>query len=310
MQSIKGIENNLSSGSDSRGTVLTFGVFDGVHMGHQMVIRRVVNRAAALNLEAIVISFDPHPALPISGEAPLNLTTTAKKIELLKSMGIDRVVVKGSNENFYQLLPDEFVREILIQRFNVREVVVGYDCTFGKDKAGDKWLLRDLGKKYGFAVDIVEPYRLFGDVVSSTRIRKAILQGYLEIAKELLGRPYSLLGPVVSGKGIGHKIGYATANLEIENQVLPPSGVYAVKVLVEGQHFDGVLNMGVQPTFHGSDFRVEVHLLDFEGTLYEKMMEVLFIRKIRDEIVFSSPQELAAQIGIDANTARKILKDV
>lgn len=292
------------------GTVVTFGVFDGVHVAHQIVINRVVNRARALGVEGVVIFFDPHPALPILGEAPPALTITTKKIELLNMLGVDRVVVEDFNEHFSQLSPEEFVEDILVGRFHAKEVIAGYDCTFGRDKAGDKRLLAKLGEKYGFTVDIVEPYKVNGAVVSSTRIRTSILQGNLELAHKLLGRFYSIKGTVVPGKGIGHKIGYATANLNSQKQVLPPSGVYAVKVHVGNRQFEGVLNMGVQPTFGANDFQIEVHLLNFDETLYDQDLEVFFIKKIRKEKAFANPEELIDQIRKDEELARKILANL
>lgn len=304
---VSGLGSPVSDPNSHNGVVLTFGVFDGVHIAHQIVISSVVNRARALNVEGVVISFDPHPAFSISGKAPPTLTSIAKKIELLKVLGIDRVVVEDFNERFSQLSPEQFVRDILVGRFHVQEVVVGYDCAFGKDKAGDKWLLKKLGDKCGFAVHIVEPYKINGEVVSSTRIRAAILEGDLEMTHKLLGRYYSISGPVIKGKGLGHKIGYATANLQLQKQLLPPPGVYAVKVNTDEQKLYGVLNMGIQPTFGKNKFRVEVHLLDFKGTLYGKTIEALFVRKIRDERAFVSSEELAEQIRKDEAAAREIL---
>lgn len=301
------IQETLCSSESRRGVVLSFGVFDGVHIAHQIVIRCVVNRAKALGVDGIVISFDPHPALSISGKAPPALTTVAQKTELLEALGITRIVVADFNEQFSRFSPEEFVRDVLIGRFCAREVVVGYDCAFGKDRAGDRRLLRELGEKYGFVVDVVEPYELEGDVVSSTRIRMAISQGDLELARRLLGRLYSISGLVIQGKGIGHKIGYATANVQLQNQALPPYGVYAVEVRVDKRCFHGILNMGEQPTFGRSEFRFEVHLLGFSETLYGQNIEVYFVRKIRDEKAFSSSDELVAQIRKDEAAARGIL---
>jgi len=300
-------EEDVLSPDPIQSTVLTFGVFDGVHVAHQIVIKRVVDRAKALNIDSVVISFDPHPALSISGKAPLVITNTPEKIELLKKQGIDRVIVEDFNEQFAQLSPQEFVNGILVNRFHVREVVVGYDCAFGKDKIGDRWLLKELGQEYGFGVYVVEPYRLSGVIVSSTRIRTAILEGDLELTSKLLGRPYSISGLVVSGKGIGREIGYATANLQIPEQVLPPAGVYAVWVYVGETQFDGILNMGIQPTFGGDEFRIEVHLLRFKGSLYGQKIKMSFVKKIRNEKAFAGPEELADQIRRDEATARKIL---
>jgi len=302
-----GCESCILTHESTDGVVLTFGVFDGVHIAHRIVISRVVARAKALNTEGVVISFDPHPAVSISGEAPPALTSMEKKTELLENLGIDRVVVEDFSEQFSQLSPEEFARDILVGKFNAREVVVGYDCAFGKDRAGDRWLLKELGEKCGFVVHVVEPYRLNGQVVSSTKIRAAILQADLEQARKFLGRYYSISGPVVPGKGIGHKIGHATANLQVQKQVLPPPGVYAVKVSIDGEQFCGILNMGTQPTFGENQFRVEVHLLDFEEILYRKDVEVFFVSKIRDEKVFASPKELAEQIKKDEGVARQIL---
>jgi riboflavin kinase/FMN adenylyltransferase len=284
--------------SIQHGVVLTFGVFDGVHIGHQVVVSHVVNRARALCTAGVVISFDPHPASSISGEAPPALTNTAKKIELLKMLGIDRIIVADFDRQFSRLSPEEFVLALLVGRFHTREIVVGYDCAFGKDRP----------------VDVIEPYQLNRAVVSSTRIRTAISQGDLELARKLLGRLYAVSGLVVSGKGIGHRIGHATANLQLQKQVLPPSGVYAVKVHIGGGRegvksllYNGVLNMGIQPTFGKNEFRVEVHLLDFEGTLYGQDIEVLFVRNIRSEKTFASSKELAEQIRRDEAIAREIL---
>jgi len=301
------LESCVLSHGSTHGVVLTFGVFDGVHIAHRLVISRVVARARALNTEGVVISFDPHPAVSISGEAPPALTSMEKKIELLEMLGIDRVIVEDFNKRFSQLSPEEFVRDILVGKFNAQEVVVGYDCAFGKDRVGDRWLLKELGEKCGFVVDVVEPYKLNGKVVSSTRIRADILQADLEQARKLLGRYYSISGLVVPGKGIGHKIGHATANLQVQKQVLPPPGVYAVKVSIDREQFYGILNMGTQPTFGENQFRIEVHLLDFEGILYRKDVEVFFVSKIRDEKVFASPKELAEQIKKDGGVARQIL---
>ncbi|MBD3182538.1 bifunctional riboflavin kinase/FAD synthetase [Candidatus Poribacteria bacterium] len=289
------------------GVVLSFGVFDGVHIAHQIVIKKVVNRARELGIGSVIISFDPHPALSVSGKAPLSLMTVKKKVEILKSMGIDEVIVENFNTNFSQLSPEQFVKEILIDRFNAKEIIVGYDCAFGKNKSGNKKKLKDLGKKYGFNVDIVEPYMFNGEIVSSTRIRNAIIEGKIKLAEKLLGRPYSISGVIEHGKGIGHKIGYATANLHQKDQVLPPFGVYAVKVYLREKQYGGILNMGMQPTFGADRFRIEVHLMGFQGSLYGENMEVLFISKIRDEKTFSSSRELAEQIKRDEVAARKIL---
>ncbi|MGB9594923.1 MAG: bifunctional riboflavin kinase/FAD synthetase [Candidatus Poribacteria bacterium] len=295
---------------NQKGVAISFGVFDGVHIGHQALIRRLLDRAKKFGIESVILTFDPHPALATKGQAPPSITTIEKKIELLKSYGIDRVIVKDFNKQFSQLLPEEFVRNILIGKLHAKNIVVGYDCAFGKDRTGDKWLLKELGNKYGILVDIVEPLELDGEVVSSTRLRNAIQQGNLETANKLLGRFYSISGIVVPGKGIGHKIGHATANIQTKNEVLPPSGVYAVKAVLANQTYDGVLNMGLQPTIGDGQFRIEVHLIDFKGTIYGSEIEILFIKGIREERKFATQRELIEQIEKDEIVAKEILKNL
>lgn len=295
------------NGSVEKGVIISFGVFDGVHIGHQALIQCMLKQASKFGVETVILTFDPHPAFSTLGTAPPSITTIEKKIEFLKSQGVNRVVVEDFNEKFSQLSPEEFVHDMLLGKFHAQEIVVGYDCAFGKNRAGDKWLLKKLGEDYGVAVEIVEPYILNGEVVSSTRVRNAIQQGSLDLANTLLGRLYSISGTVVSGKGIGKKLGFATANLQTNNEVLPPAGVYAVKVYVNEQLFNGVLNMGIQPTLSDGEFRIEAHILDFEGKLYGHCMEIFFFKKIRDERVFASPKDLAEQIEKDELIAREIL---
>lgn len=293
---------------NEKDSVISFGVFDGVHIGHQTLIKRLLDRAKELNIESVVLTFDPHPALSTKGQAPPSITTVEKKIELLKSYGVDRVVVEDFNEQFSQLSPEEFVRNILIGKYRAKNIIVGYDCAFGKDRSGDKWLLKKLGNKYNVSVEIVDPISVDGDIVSSTRLRNAIQQGDFEMATKLLGRLYSISGIVVSGKGIGHKIGRATANIQTKNEVLPPSGVYAVKAILADQSYDGILNIGLQPTISDGQFRIEVHLLNFNGEIYGSEIEVLFVKRIREERKFANPEELIKQIEKDEIVAREILK--
>jgi len=290
-----------------KGVALTFGVFDGIHIGHQAIINLMMKKAKAMDTDGIIITFDPHPALLTSGKAPPMITTIKKKIEVMGLLGVDKVMVEDFNEEFSRLSPEDFVGDILISKYHAQEIVVGYDCAFGKDRKGDKWLLKNLGMKYGYSVDIVDPYTLGGEIVSSTRVRSEIMNGDLELASRLLGRKYSIQGKVVIGKGIGNQIGHATANLQLENVVLPPSGVYAVRVLLDSKIYDGVLNMGLQPTFEESKFRVEVHLMNFDRVLYGKELEVFFIKKIRSEKRFKDAKELADQIEHDEKIARQMI---
>ncbi len=298
----------MRSETKQKDVVISFGVFDGVHIGHQALIKRLLDRAKELNTESVILTFDPHPALSTKGQAPPSITTKEKKIELLKFYGVSKVVVEDFNEQFSRLLPEEFVYNILINKYHAKNIIVGYDCTFGKDRTGDKFLLKKLGEKYGVLVEIVDPILVDGDIVSSTRLRNAVQQGDFETATKLLGRFYSISGIVIPGKGVGHKIGRATANIQTKNEVLPLSGVYAVKVVLTSQSYDGILNIGLQPTIGDGQFRIEVHLLDFDGRIYGSEIEVFFVKRIREEKKFDNIRELVDQIGKDEMVAREILK--
>ena len=291
-----------------KGTVLTFGTFDGVHIGHRAIIEEVVHQSQRLNLVSIVLSFDPHPMYYLSPEkCPPILTTTAKKIELLKEMGVDIAIFAKLEEQISEVLAIDFIEQILVRRLRVKTVVVGYDCTFGRNRTGDIDLLESLGWKYNFTVTVIAPQRFCGIVVSSTRIRKAIAQNDLELAKQLLGWRYSIRGEVIKGQGFGRKIGFPTANIDSGNQLLPPNGIYAIRAKLKDSFFDGVLSMGVRPTFDENQFQIEAYLFDFDGSIYGQTIEIFFIQKIRDEIAFSSVEELINQIKRDVEETMKIL---
>ncbi|MFQ6044179.1 MAG: riboflavin biosynthesis protein RibF, partial [Candidatus Poribacteria bacterium] len=201
----------------------------------------------------------------------------------------------------------DFIEQILVQKLKAKGVVVGYDCAFGRNRTGDSNLLQKLGRRYNFIVKVIAPQKFCGVVVSSTRIRKAIAQNDLKLAKQLLGRRYSICGEVIKGRSIGRRIGFPTANIDTGDQMLPPNGIYAIRARLQGEMFDGVLSMGVRPTFDDNQFQVEAYLLDFDGSIYGQTIEIFFIEKLRDEIAFPSVEELTNQIGRDIETATRIL---
>lgn len=294
--------------SPKENLVLTFGTFDGIHLGHQAVIKKVVNKAEEMRLLSAVLSFSPHPLYYISPkDCPPILTLKSKKIKLLKSIGVDLAILVKLEDYISQMSPEEFVKKILIEKLLAKYIIVGYDCTFGKNRVGNAAILQKLGKMYELPVEIVPPRKYRNIIISSTVIRKAIATGNLELAKQLLGRYYSISGEVVKGSGMGKKIGYPTANIDPDDQMLPPNGVYAVKVKVDDVLFDGVLSIGVRPTFEYKQLQVEAYLFDFERTIYGHHLEIYLIQKLRSEIKFPNLSSLTDQIQKDVKQAKNIL---
>ena len=294
-----------------RESIVTVGVFDGLHIGHQAVIQQVLTQSEKFNLASLVLTFDPPPLAFLAPErCPPTLTTLSKKIEILGQLGVDGVVFARFDAYLQQMSPDAFVQQVLLQRLHAKQVIIGYDWQFGKGRSGNAEALRQLGDQYQFSVMIVGPVQLHGMPVHSTRVREAIAGGNLNLVSDLLGRRYSIMGEIVLGDGRGRQIGFPTANIDAGNQMLPPSGVYAIQVKLEGRMLNGVMNMGTRPTFDGEEFQIETHLFDFEQMVYGKKMEIFFIEKIRDERRFPNPEILVNQIKQDVATAKAILNQM
>jgi riboflavin kinase/FMN adenylyltransferase len=306
-----------------RRPVLTIGNFDGVHIGHRAILRTVTDRARAVDGEAVVYTFDPHPRKVLQGErAPGLLTTTEQKLELLAAAQIDLVVLEPFTPAFAQTSPERFVRECIHGRMSPREVYVGYDFHFGRDREGSMRTLTELGPRLGFAVTIIPEVTIGSRDVSSTRIRERLAAGEVEEAALLLGRPYAIRGRVVEGDRRGRTLGFPTANVAPETEVLPGHGVYAGRVRLlddpqpgtdgppRGARFGAVTNVGRRPTFKDDDPSLaEAHLLDFAGDLYGRRIEVGFESRLREEQRFPGPDALREQISRDADEARRRLAD-
>ena len=292
-------------------SIVTVGVFDGLHIGHEAVIQQVLTQAKKFKLASFVLTFDPPPLAFLAPErCPPTLTILAKKIEILEQLGVDAVIFARFDAYLQQMSPNAFVQQVLLQQLHAKQVIVGYDWQFGKGRSGNAEALKELGDQYQFDVMIVGPVQLREKPVHSTRVREAIASSNLDLASELLGRRYSIMGEVVKGEGRGRQIGFPTANINAGNQMLPPSGVYAVHVKLEGCIFGGVLNMGTRPTFDGEQFHIETHLFDFEKVIYGKQIEISFIERIRDERRFPNPEMLISQIKQDVTMATTILKRI
>jgi riboflavin kinase/FMN adenylyltransferase len=293
-------------------SIVTVGMFDGVHRGHQAIIEYLRERAREQSGLSTLVSFDPHPRAVVHGDDVPLLTTVADRADALETLGLDRFVVVPFSTDFARLGPEEYVEKVLVEGIGVREITVGYDHRFGKGRAGDVDLLRELGEKYGFEVDVIPPQEVDRDVVSSSTIRSLLLEeGDMQRARELLGRSYQIKGVVAKGEGRGRKLGYPTANLALEDarKLVPKRGVYATKVtLPNGRRRGGMLNIGRRPTFDEMDVTVEVHLLDYEGDLYEERLTVQFLQRLRDEQRFESADALATQLSEDEKHCRTVIE--
>lgn len=299
--------DELGSGA----AALAIGVFDGVHLGHQEVIRRMVRQARARQAAAVVATFDRHPnAIIAPDRTPLAIQTTSQRLRVFADLGADATWLIRFDEAFSRQSGEVFVREVVRGFGRVVAICVGSRFQFGHRRSGDVALLCRLGAELDFAVEAVDPLAVAGQTISSTRIREAIREGDLAAAGRLLGRAYSLAGRVVRGDQLGRQLGFPTANLDVSGLVLPPNGVYAVRVATAEAAFLGVMNIGLRPTVASAERqpRVEVHLLDAELDLYDQELTVTPVARLRDEMRFASLAALQAQIGQDVVAARTLLR--
>jgi riboflavin kinase/FMN adenylyltransferase len=300
-------------------SVVTLGTFDGVHLGHQELIRRTVAAAARVKAPAIAYTFDPHPARVLAPKvAPRTLISVRERVRLMRRLGIERVIVEPFDRAFADLDADEWVEKYLIEKLRPRHVVVGFNFSYGRGRGGDPAHLQKYGAEHGFTVEIVEPVTVSTLVCSSTRVREFLLEGNVEGARMLLDRPFALTGLVIRGQERGRTIGVPTANLAPESELIPAAGVYATRVVIEPSDDPGaidvmhgaVTNIGLRPTFDGSTLSIESHLLDFAGDLYGKRLRVELIARIRDEKRFPGPDALVAQIKQDIAEGRKLVSSL
>lgn len=289
------------------GTVVTVGTFDGVHRGHRAVLREIEERARSRELRSVLVTFDRHPLTVVRPEeAPPLLTTPDEKKEILAQSGLDYVAFLPFTRSLSLYEPEEFVERVLVDRFRVRELVVGYDHGFGRSRSGDAATLRTMGRALGFQVDVVPEVTAEGDSVSSTQIRRALEDGDVEEAARGLGRPYSIQGPVVHGQGRGKDLGFPTANLQPPEggKLLPAAGIYAVRASLHSEIREGLLHLGPRPTFAGSPPSLELYLLDFDRDIYGERVRVDFLTRLREILPFGSAAELVAQMREDREDAR------
>jgi len=292
------------------GTVVTIGNFDGVHLGHREIFRRVVGTARARQALATVVTFEPHPLRLLAPEqAPPRINTPAEKVRLIRASCIDLLAILPFTRKLAALSATTFVEQLLVEKLAVRHLVIGYDYAFGRNRQGDADFLAGAATKYGFTLEILEPLKAGAEVYSSTRIRQTLQRGDVAGVVKVLGRHFTLDGVVVAGDGRGRQLGFPTANLMTRKELLPAPGVYAVRVRHGRRMYDAVVNLGQRPTFPGAGSTLEIHLLDFSGDLYAKRLRLYFIERLRDEQRFPSVTALQSAIRADINRARAILAD-
>jgi len=306
MEIIRGLDSLKKSYTN---TVLTIGNYDGMHIGHQKILSMVTKRSGEIKGTSMVMTFDPHPMKVLAPERNMKLLTTPEEKErLIDSMGIDVLLYINFTKEFSRMLPEDFIENILVEKIKVKEIIVGTNYTFGKNKRGTVDLLRRRGEKYGFSVKAVRNAEVHSQIVSSSSIRSLLQKGAVCEVSKFLGRVYSIEGSVIKGKGRGQKILHVpTANITTPVEIAPKEGVYAVRVGLEDTVYDGVANIGKNPTFGNSEVSYEVHLLDFSGDLLGENIRIYFIDRIRSERTFPNVTSLENQIKDDIRRAREII---
>jgi len=299
--SVLKIFQNFRGFSSGKPLALSLGMFDGVHLGHQTIISELNRIAAEKDFESAVLTFWPHPRLVFNPNEDLKLLNTLEeKTTLLGNFGIENLFLKSFDEEFRNLTGEEFVKQILVEKLNIKHLIVGHDHVFGKNRSGDFQLLEKLAPELGFEVEQMEAVNIYNNNISSTKVRNALLEGNIKDANLMLGYNYSLTGTVVHGKKIGRTIGYPTANIEVDSlKLLPKKGAYTVEVLFEGKVYRGMLSIGTNPTVNGEKLTTEVYILDFNEDIYGKEITVKFRDFLHEEIKFEGLEKLIERLDED-----------
>ncbi len=293
-------------------TVVTIGTFDGVHIGHQKIIERLVNTARAGSLESAILTFFPHPRMVLQKDADIKLINTIEeRKEILEKSGIDHLIIHPFTQQFSRLSAREFVRDILVNKLKARKVIIGYDHRFGRNRTADINDLREFGREYNFEVEEISKQDVEDVAVSSTKIRKALLEGKVEKANQYLSYPFALAGTVVKGKGLGKEFSYPTANLHIhENyKLIPKNGVYVVRSVIDGKVVFGMMNIGTNPTVGGTEKTVETYFFDLDKDLYGEYLSIELLTRIRDEKKFDTIEALKRAMKQDEAFSFQYIRD-
>ncbi|MBI2527657.1 MAG: bifunctional riboflavin kinase/FAD synthetase [Candidatus Rokubacteria bacterium] len=293
--------------ADLAPSVTALGAFDGIHLAHAKILATAVERARALGVTALACTFDPHPAAVLRPDrAPAPIASREENLSRMAETGLDATVVIPFTMEFSRLEAEPFVKAVLVDTLRVREVVVGFNHTFGRGARGTAALLHELGQRHGFLTHVVPPLQVEGLTVSSSAIREALRDGDLARARAFLGHPYTVRGPVLRGAGRGRRLGFPTANLRPDRALILPPGVYVAQATWSGGRVPALVNVGYRPTFGENEYWVEAYLLDFDGDLYDQTLTLGFVERIRDERKFESVEALRRQVAADIQAGRRI----
>ena len=304
------IFDNLKSYSSEKESRLTIGTFDGVHIGHNKILKRLIQDSKKNNLSSLVMTFFPHPRMILNKSHEIKMIDTIdEKINLLEKTGLDNLIIHPFDNNFSKIRAKEFVEEILVKKLKIKEIIIGYDHKFGKDREASVEDLKKFGKDYMFTVKEIPAQEIDSIAISSTKIRNAILNGEIEKCNKFLGRNFILTGKVVYGEGLGKKIDFPTANIEIKEtyKIIPKNGVYLVKTKINSNTYFGMMNIGIRPTVGGTNKSLEIHFFNFKDNIYGKNVSIEIIKKIRDEEKFSSIDQLKIQLKKDEQFCLKLI---
>ncbi|TDE55326.1 bifunctional riboflavin kinase/FAD synthetase [Flavobacterium sp. GT3P67] len=300
------IFHSINDFSSTKKTILTLGTFDGVHIGHKKILKKITQNTENEKYESLVLTFFPHPRMVLQEHSDIKLLNTIdEKIDLLEKIGIENLVIHPFDEAFSRLTAEEFVSAILVDRFHIQKIIIGHDHRFGRNRTANIDDLIAYGKEYGFEVEQISVQEINDISVSSTKIRNALLEGDMALANGYLGYDYFLTGSIVKGKQLGRTIGFPTANLKIEEnyKLIPQNGVYIVKSIIDGQTVFGMMNIGFNPTVDGQKQTIEIHYFDFNTDLYNQKISVSILQRIRSEQKFESLDLLKEQLEKDKKTA-------
>lgn len=305
--------NSISCYVSQKQSIVTIGTFDGVHIGHQEIIEKIIDDAKKSDCESLILTFFPHPRMVLAHESGVKLLNTInEKIELLQKIGLSDLIIHPFDETFSQLSAEEFVADILVEKLKIKKIILGHDHRFGKNRSASIDDLIILGKKYNFEVEQISAQKIDQVAISSTKIRTALLEGNITLANQYLGYQYSFSGKVVKGKQLGRTIGFPTANIQIDEEykLIPKNGVYIVKSTISDKTYFGMMNIGTRPTVDGKNLTIEVYFFDFEKDIYDTSITVSILDRIRDEKKFDSFDDLKKQIEKDKETSISYIKSL